>query len=210
MHLGGSVLLLHSAQLTLPTITKRLLLYCCCTEAAFCLTLVLYALWKDNQFLPDQARTPDVIVFFILLSLNIALSFFMSTCVLPVYAIVSVTDTDAFVAAGEFAERDMRYVLGTQTYALCRVHCCSEHTPLSFTKWPDHCLQFMPLGSLIRSSFPRSSTAGKKFRSTVLLYSASACVIHITCKCKPCTRGPDRTFQLQQSIRSLGLQLGHS
>ena len=80
----------------------------CNAESAFCLTLVLFALWKDNQFLPDQKDLEKLVPFLVVLVINVLLSIFMSTSVLPVYALASLADKSSFPAAVEFLDQSMR------------------------------------------------------------------------------------------------------
>lgn len=68
----------------------------------------MFALWKDNQFLPEQHMTAPVVTSVVLLGINIAMSFFTSASVLPVYSIVSVADKTAFATAAETAARAVR------------------------------------------------------------------------------------------------------
>ncbi|KAF8062090.1 MLO13 [Scenedesmus sp. PABB004] len=79
-------------------------------ESAFCLTLLLFGLWKDNQFLPDfKYYRGQFVAYIIVFIVNIGLCVYQSGAVLPVYALVSTADSQAVTAAGLFLSANLRH-----------------------------------------------------------------------------------------------------
>lgn len=73
------------------------------------MTLVFYAFWKDNQFLPDRTtHGGQLIAFLIVLIVNVVLSFYSAMAVLPVYALAQTADPSAVRSATKFLEDNYR------------------------------------------------------------------------------------------------------
>ena len=82
-----------------------------CAESAFCLTLMFFAVWKDNQFLPEKSQKNELAGFALVLSVNVVLSLFQSAVVTPIYSLVTHAADDKAVAdACKFLERGVRCV----------------------------------------------------------------------------------------------------